>query len=51
MDRNYIEREQLVERYLAGELTVREAREFEKYLLDHPAVLSIEEMAEAVPCM
>jgi hypothetical protein len=40
MDRNYIEREQLVERYLAGELTVREAREFEKYLLEHPAVLN-----------
>ncbi len=40
MDRKYIENEQVVDRYLAGELTVREAREFEKYLLDHPALLN-----------
>lgn len=39
MDRKYIENEHVVERYLAGELTVREAREFEQYCLDHPDVL------------
>jgi len=40
MDRNYIESEQIVDRYLAGELTVREAREFEKYCLEHPQFLN-----------
>jgi hypothetical protein len=40
MDRNYIESEHIVERYLAGELTVREAREFEKYCLEHPQFLN-----------
>lgn len=40
MDRNYIEREHIVDRYLAGELTVREARDFEKYCLEHPEILS-----------
>lgn len=40
MDRKYIESEHIVERYLAGELTVREAREFEKYCLDHPQFLN-----------
>lgn len=40
MDRKYIENEHIVERYLAGELTVLEAREFEKYCLDHPQFLS-----------
>jgi|HigsolmetaAR201D_1030396.scaffolds.fasta_scaffold14704_2 hypothetical protein len=40
MDRNYIEREHIVDRYLAGELTVREAREFEKYCLEHPQFLN-----------
>lgn len=40
MDRQYIENEHIVERYLAGELTVREAREFEKYCLDHPQFLN-----------
>lgn len=39
MDRNYIESEGIVDRYLAGELTVREAREFERYCLDHPQFL------------
>ena len=39
MDRNYIESEHIVDRYLSGDLTVREAREFEKYCLDHPDVL------------
>ncbi len=39
MDRKYIENEHVVERYLAGELTVREAREFEQYCLEHPEVL------------
>ena len=40
MDRKYIENERIVERYLAGELTVREAREFEKYCLEHPDFLN-----------
>lgn len=40
MDRKYIENEHVVDRYLAGELTVREAREFEKYCLEHPELLN-----------
>lgn len=40
MDRKYIENEHIVDRYLSGELTVREAREFEKYCLEHPQVLN-----------
>jgi len=40
MNRNYIENEHIVDRYLAGELTVREAREFEKYCLEHPDFLN-----------
>jgi hypothetical protein len=40
MDRNYIDSEHIVDRYLAGELTVREAREFEKYCLEHPQYLN-----------
>lgn len=40
MDRKYIENEHVVDRYLAGELTVREAREFEKYCLEHPDFLN-----------
>lgn len=40
MDRKYIENEHIVDRYLAGELTVREAREFEKYCLEHPDLLN-----------
>lgn len=39
MDRKYIEREQITQRYLTGDLTVREAREFEQYCLDHPEIL------------
>lgn len=40
MDRSYIENEHIIERYLSGELTVREAREFEKYCLEHPQALN-----------
>ena len=40
MDRKYIDNERIVDRYLAGELTVREARDFEKYCLDHPDFLN-----------
>jgi hypothetical protein len=40
MDRKYIENEHVVDRYLSGELTVREAREFELFCLDHPQFLS-----------
>jgi hypothetical protein len=39
MDRKYIENEHVVDRYLSGDLTVREARDFEKFCLDHPAFL------------
>jgi len=40
MDRDYIQDEHIVDRYLSGDLTVREAREFEKYCLEHPAFLN-----------
>lgn len=40
MDRKYIQQEHVVDRYLAGELTVREAREFERYCLEHPEFLN-----------
>ena len=39
MDRKYIENEHVVDRYLSGDLTVREARDFEKYCLEHPEAL------------
>ena len=39
MDRKYIEAEHIVDRYLSGDLTVREAREFEQYCHDHPDAL------------
>lgn len=39
MDQQYIKEQRIVDRYLAGDLTVREARQFEKYCLEHPAVL------------
>lgn len=39
MDRNGIRDAQVIDRYLSGELTMREAREFERYCLDHPEVL------------
>lgn len=39
MDRKYIEAEHIVDRYLSGDLTVREAREFEQYCVDHPDAL------------
>jgi hypothetical protein len=39
MDRRYIENEHIVDRYLSGDLTVREARDFEKFCLDNPAFL------------
>ncbi|HWK75107.1 MAG TPA: hypothetical protein VNQ81_12600 [Povalibacter sp.] len=40
MDRDYIQNEHIVDRYLSGDLMVREAREFEKYCLEHPAFLN-----------
>jgi hypothetical protein len=40
MDRKHIESERVVDRYLSGDLTVREAREFEKYCLEHPEFLN-----------
>lgn len=39
MDRKYIEAEHIVDRYLSGDLTVREAREFEEYCNTHPEAL------------
>ncbi|AMN48269.1 hypothetical protein ACG33_14410 [Steroidobacter denitrificans] len=39
MDQNGIRDGQVIDRYLSGELTMREAREFEQYCLDHPEVL------------
>ena len=39
MDRKYIENEHIVDRYLSGELTVREAREFERFCLAQPVLL------------
>jgi hypothetical protein len=36
MDRTYIDSQQIVARYLSGDLTVREARQFEKYCLENP---------------
>ena len=39
MDRKYIENEHIVDRYLSGELSVREAREFERSCLAQPALL------------
>jgi hypothetical protein len=40
MDSKYIESEHVVDRYLSGDLTVREARDFEQYCLDHPDFLA-----------
>lgn len=40
MDRKYIENEHVVDRYLSGDLTVREAREFEQFCLEHPQFLA-----------
>ena len=39
MDRKYIENEHVVDRYLSGDLTVREARDFERFCLENPAFL------------
>lgn len=39
MDREYIKSQRIVERYLSGDLIVREAREFEAYCQEHPDVL------------
>jgi hypothetical protein len=39
MDRNGIREDEVIDRYLSGELTMREARAFEQYCLDHPEVL------------
>src|SRR5690349_20919985 len=39
MDRKYSEAEHIVDRYLSGDLSVREAREFEQYCQEHPEAL------------
>lgn len=36
MDREQIKSERIVERYLTGDLLVREARDFERFCLEHP---------------
>src|SRR5262245_32342901 len=38
MDQSYINSENIVARYLSGDLTLREAKEFEKYCVEHPEV-------------
>lgn len=40
MDRAYIDSHGIVDRYLSGDLLVREARAFEKYCLEHPELLA-----------
>lgn len=40
MDRKYIEKEHIVDRYLSGDLMMREARDFERFCLDHPQFVS-----------
>lgn len=40
MDRAYIDSHDIVDRYLSGDLLVREARDFEKYCLEHPSFLA-----------
>jgi hypothetical protein len=40
MDQGSIQSGRIVERYLSGDLLVREAREFEKYCLEHPEMLA-----------
>lgn len=39
MDRQYIENEHIVQRYLSGDLTVREARDFKRFCCAHPELL------------
>jgi hypothetical protein len=39
MDRQYIENERIVERYLSGDLTVREARDFQRFCSTYPELL------------
>lgn len=39
MDRRHIETKRVVDRYLRGEMTVREAHDFEQFCLDHPEAL------------
>ncbi|MGA8707003.1 MAG: hypothetical protein WB646_08450 [Steroidobacteraceae bacterium] len=39
MDRNFIARNQIVERYLGGKLPLRGAQDFERYCKDHPELL------------
>lgn len=39
LDRRYIEEHDIVGRYLSGDLTLRETRDFESYCLAHPDVL------------
>jgi hypothetical protein len=40
MDRKYIDNEHIVDRYLSGDLSMREARGFEQFCLDHPQFVS-----------
>ncbi len=39
MDRDFILRNQIVERYISGKLPIKGATEFEKFCTDNPTVL------------
>ena len=48
MDRNYIEANHIIERYLAGQLTAEQAEEFEVYCLENPEMADDLEYARAL---
>jgi hypothetical protein len=48
MDRDYIARNQVVERYLSGRLPLKGATEFERYCKEHPKLLDDIGLAERV---
>lgn len=48
MDREYIDSNGVIDRYILGQLSEREQVEFELYFLEHPAVLDEVEMARAL---
>ncbi len=39
MDRDFIQRNQVVERYLSGRLPIKGATDFERFCRDHPELL------------
>lgn len=48
MDRQYIESEHIIERYLAGQLTLEESEAFEVYCLEHPQIAEELEYARSL---